>query len=357
MARLFKKRYHKPGTAPGTYHGEGRAGAAQMSALTYDAQGAHAVAASSIGDLPRRRSGEQLWLHLQGTPDALQLGELGARFGLHPLALEDVANTGQRPKLDPYEGNLFVTLGMPTLESGQLQVAEISLFLGPDFVISICENAHDPFVEVRKRLLNGGGRLRQHTVDFLFYALIDTVVDHAYPVLEEMGETIEALEVELLDRPDRDLLGRLHAIKRELILLRRQMWPARDLLAQVMRTDLPLLHPETLGYFRDAHDHAVQIIDLIESYRDITASLLDVYLSSMSHRLNDIMRVLTVITTVFMPLTFIAGVYGMNFVANEHSWWAMPEIRTTYGYPVVILTMAVIAGGMLGLFRRYGWLK
>jgi len=210
---------------------------------------------------------------------------------------------------------------------------------------------------VRKRLLNGGGRVRQHTVDFLFYALIDTVVDHAYPVLEEMGETIEALEVELLDRPDRDLLGRLHAIKRELILLRRQMWPARDLLAQMMRTDLPLLHPETLGYFRDAHDHAVQIIDLIESYRDITASLLDVYLSSMSHRLNDIMRVLTVITTVFMPLTFIAGVYGMNFVANEHSWWAMPEIRTTYGYPVVILTMAVIAGGMLGLFRRYGWLR
>jgi magnesium transporter len=358
MARLFKKRYHPPGTAPGTLIEHTPAGnAARITVMLYDAQETHLLPETALERLPKPKEGGRLWVHVQGTPDARQLNQLGKRFGLHPLALEDVANVGQRPKIDQYDQNLFVVLGMPMLVADELHVADISLFLGKDFVISVCEGAEDPFVEVRKRLQNGGGRLRQLGADFLFYTLIDTVVDQAYPVLETLGETIETLEVELLDRPNRDMLGQLHLLKRELILLRRQLWPTRDLLSQMMRNDLQLLHPETLGYFRDAHDHAVQIIDLIESYRDITASLLDVYLSSMSHRLNDIMRVLTVITTVFMPLTFIAGVYGMNFVANEHSWWAMPEIRTTYGYPVVMLTMVVIAGGMLGLFRRYGWLK
>ena len=358
MARLFKKRYHRPGTAPGTLAAHaGRDGAAQATAILYDARKTRSLPLRHPKALPVLTLGEQLWIHFQGTPDPRQLDELGSHFGLHPLALEDVANTGQRPKLDPYEENLFVVLGMPELVNGELHIVDINLFLGADFVISICEGATDPFAEVRKRLENGGGRLRQRGADFLLYALIDTIVDHAYPVLEALGETIEALEIELLERPHRDMLGKLHTIKRELILLRRQLWPARDLIAQLMRADLAFLQSETHSYLRDTHDHAVQIIDLIESYRDITASLIDVYLSSMSHRLNDIMRVLTVITTIFMPLTLIAGIYGMNFVANEHSWWAMPEIRTPYGYPVVLLAMVAIAVGMLALFRRYGWLK
>lgn len=358
MARLFKKRYHPPGTAPGTLTEHATTGnAARITAMLYDAQETHLLPENTLKELPQPKQGGQLWVHVQGTPDARQLNQLGRRFGLHPLALEDVANVGQRPKIDQYDQNLFVVLGMPVLTGKELHVADISLFLGKDFVISVCEGVEDPFREVRKRLQNGGGRLRQMGADFLFYALIDTVVDQAYPVLETLGETIETLEVELLERPNRDMLGQLHLLKRELILLRRQLWPARDLLSQMMRNDLELLHPETLGYFRDAHDHAVQIIDLIESYRDITASMLDVYLSSMSHRLNDIMRVLTVITTIFMPLTFIAGIYGMNFVANEKSVWAMPEIRTTYGYPVVLGVMLVIAVGMLLSFRRNGWLR
>lgn len=358
MARLFKKRYHPPGTAPGTLTEHAPTGnAVRITAMLYDAQETHLLPEYALERLPQPEEGGRLWVHVQGTPDTRQLDQLGRRFGLHPLALEDVANVGQRPKIDQYDQNLFVVLGMPVLMGNELHVADISLFLGKDFVISVCEGADDPFVEVRKRLQNGSGRLRQLGADFLFYALIDTVVDQAYPVLETLGETIETLEVELLDRPNRDMLGQLHLLKRELILLRRQLWPARDLLSQMMRNDLELLHPETLGYFRDAHDHAVQIIDLIESYRDITASMLDVYLSSMSHRLNDIMRVLTVITTIFMPLTFIAGIYGMNFVANDKSFWAMPEIRTTYGYPVVLGVMLIIAVGMLLSFRRSGWLR
>jgi magnesium transporter len=330
MARLFKKRYHEPGTAPGTLPEPASADtAATMSALAYDAQQTQTIHEAFLDHPLDRRDDRKLWIHVQGTPDAYQLKQLGERFDLHPLALEDVANVGQRPKLDHYEKSLFVVLGMPDFVEETLHVADISLFLGKDYVISVCEGAEDPFVAVRKRLQNGGSRLRQMGVDFLFYALIDTVVDQAYPVLETLGETIETLEIELLERPGRYMRGQLHLLKRELILLRRQLWPARDLLSQVMRSDSDFLHAETRGYFHDAYDHAVQIIDLIESYRDITASMLDVYLSSMSHRLNDIMRVLTVITTIFMPLSFIAGLYGMNFIANDKSPWAMPEIRTT----------------------------
>ncbi|MES1992090.1 MAG: magnesium/cobalt transporter CorA [Pseudomonadota bacterium] len=358
MARLFKKRYNLPGTAPGTLPEIATTGvAAKVTSMVYDPRETDLLREDFLDNILVPKNGKQLWIHVQGTPDTHQLNQLGQQFDLHPLALEDVANVGQRPKMDLYEKVLFVVMGMPVLVGEDLHVADISLFLGQDFVISVCEGAEDPFVAVRKRLQNGGGRLRQMGADFLFYALIDTVVDQAYPVLETLGETIETLEVELLERPSRDMLGQLHLLKRELILLRRQLWPARDLLSQMMRSDLELLHPETRGYFRDAHDHAVQIIDLIESYRDITASMLDVYLSSMSHRLNDIMRVLTVITTIFMPLSFIAGLYGMNFVANEKSPWAMPELRTTYGYPVVLGVMLIIAVGMLVSFKRNGWLR
>ena len=207
---------------------------------------------------------------------------------------------------------------------------------------------------MRARLGRSGGLFRTRGVDYLLYALIDLIIDEGLPLLERVGEEVEMLEEQLIGRPQRERLVRVHQIKRELLLLRRTLWPQREVVSSLLREDLRLITPETRLYFRDCYDHTIQILDLIETYRDMTASLLDMYLSSVSNHLNEIMRVLTVISTLFMPLTFIAGVYGMNF-HNPASPWAMPELRWYYGYPLVLALMIATAIGMLIFFKRRKW--
>lgn len=356
MIELFHKKYPPPGSAPGELRPLPVAPTTVAHTLLYDA-GAIRHDCPGLADDPAalRQAGGVLWLHFAGTPRVEDLRRVGEAFGLHPLALEDVMNHGQRPKLDVFDDHLFLELRCLTQGAQRAVVDDFALFLGSDFVVSVYHGSDDLFANVRNRLRDPVSRLRRAGADRLAHALLDAVVDHAFPVLEALGERIEDLETELLDQPGPDALHELHRLKRETLLIRRAVWPARDVLASLARGDSPLIPDATRIYFRDIHDHAVQIIELLESYRDMLAGMLDVYLSSVSNRQNEVMKVLTVIATIFIPLTFLVGVYGMNFSVNQTSPWAMPELHWDFGYPALWLVMLALAGGMLLYFKRRRW--
>ncbi|WP_448509717.1 magnesium/cobalt transporter CorA [Immundisolibacter sp.] len=356
MIELFRKKYAPPGSAPGELIPLPVAPSTIVYCVVYDAT---AILHESRGvpDDPAslRPQGSILWLHFAGQPEVSELRRVGEALHLHPLALEDVMHHGQRPKLDQFDNHLFLELGCLTQHETHPVVDDFSLFLGQDFVVSVYYGSENLFAGVHARLVDAAGRLRRSGADRLAHALLDAVVDHAFPVLEALGERIEDLEADLLDHPGPDALRELHVLKREMLLIRRAVWPARDVLANLSRGDTPQIAEQSRIYFGDVYDHTVQIIELVESYRDMLAGMLDIYLSSISNRQNEVMKVLTVIATIFIPLTFIVGVYGMNFSVNETSPWAMPELRADYGYPVLWLVMLAIAGAMLLFFKRRRW--
>ncbi len=357
VAKLFRKHYHLPGTAPGTLRRARPAEAAPAVFMTADRSADRWGPMTPVRpeDLPPSTPDMPLhWINVQGTPTAAELRLLGERLGLHPLALEDVLNSGQRPKLDRFEGSLVIVLGIPVEDAdGIVSIHQLSLFMGATFVLSITADGIDAFAEVRRRLSERGGRVMGEP-DYLVYGLMDAAVDHAFPVLDSIGERIEVLEQEILDSPGPATMEALHELRRELIILRRQLWPTREVVNQLLRDHADLFTAETRLWMRDVYDHTVQIMDLVESYRDMAASLVDIHLSTMSNRLNETIRRLTVIATIFMPLTFIAGVYGMNFEHPE-SPWAMPELGWYWGYPMVWIIMIAVAGSMLAWFRSKRW--
>lgn len=355
----FTKRYHPPGTSPGTLIQRKKREQAPLKILLTDYTDTeyverHLTSPEECRTYLQRET--VTWIHVQGDAEPDTMRQLGKLFGLHPLALEDVINTGQRPKMDEYEEQLFVVMIHPVIDPDDTNVklSQLSLFVGRNYVISFHPGENDPFAPVRQRLRNHVGRIRGRGADYLVYALIDMVIDEGFPVLEWLGDDIEQLEEELLDMPTSSSLHRLHHLKRTMSILRRMLWPQREVLNSLVRNDAGFILDENKIYYRDCYDHTIQIMDLIETYRDMVAGLLDVYLSSVSYRLNEIMRVLTIIATIFIPLTFIVGVYGMNF-AHDRSPWAMPELRWYYGYPLVWLVMLVIAAGMLFQFKRKKW--
>jgi magnesium transporter len=266
-----------------------------------------------------------------------------------------VLNTGQRTKLDEYQGQLFLVMNLPERTDSSVEAQQVSLFLGANYLISFHPGTTDPFEPVRARLRDHVGRVRERGSDFLLYCLVDLIVDQGFPLLEDIGEEIEHIEDELLEKPDRSVLNRIHRMRRELLLLRRLLWPQSGVLRQLLNGEHAYIQEQTKVFLRDCEDHAIHILELLESYREMTSVMLEVYLSSASNRLNDIMRVLTIIATIFIPLTFIVGVYGMNFSVNETSRWAMPELHWEYGYPAVWLVMLVIGGAMLYYFKRRNW--
>jgi magnesium transporter len=346
----FTKRYHPPGTAPGTLtaHDSASTRPLKLRLMEYDADTLNeredlspAECKASLETVPIT------WIHAYGYAPPELLKDLGQTFGLHPLALEDVLNTGQRPKLENYDQQLFAVMSLPVWHDEELSTEQVSLFFGKNYIISFYNGEHDPFEPVRKRL-RAGGRLRGRGADYLFYTLLDVIVDLGFPILEDLGEWIEDLEEELLGKPSRATLSQIHQLKRDLLLLRRMLWPQREVVNQLLREDQTLIDEATRPYLRDCYDHTIQIMDLFETYRDMTAGMMDVYLSSVSNRLNDIMRVLTVIATIFIPPTFLVGVYGMNFVG-------MPELHWRYGYLLVWLTIIAMIGGMLLFFKRKNW--
>ena len=355
---FFTKRYPPPGTPPGALVERRREEPPYRIRLVDFLADGQVLVEEDINPadcLPYLESETLTWVHVQGRPTVGSLHQLGEAFGLHPLAVEDVLNTGQRPKIEPFDHQLFVVLSLPLMADDEVEVHQVSFFMNRTFLVSFCEGEFDPFLQTVKRLHDGGARLRHRGVDFLLYSLLDIVIDQGFPVLENFGLQLEELEERILAQGGREILGKIHVVKRELILLRRMLWPQREVINQLLRDESDLIKGETRLYLRDCYDHTVQVMDLLETYREMTSSMLDIYLSSVNNRMNDIMRLLTVISTIFIPLTFIVGLYGMNFDRNA-SPWNMPELGWRFGYPLVSLLMVMIALGLLIFFRRKRWL-
>ncbi|MCC7151398.1 MAG: magnesium/cobalt transporter CorA [Rubrivivax sp.] len=365
-AALSRQRFRVPaapaGSAPGTLHPAqakegGTAAPAQLALIRYGGgAGISETAPASVHECaaPGADDGRVQWLHLQGAPTAEQLARLGQVFGLHPLALEAVASRQRRPKFESFVKQQFVLLGLVGRdEAGGVSVDQVSLFLTAGCVISINEGPQDLFEPVRRRI-HSAGKFTERGADYLLYALIDVVIDSGFPLLEQLGDELEALEDEILADPSQQARNRLHYVKRELMVMRRAWWPQREVIANLMRQGEGFLAPGTLPYLRDCHEHCVVVIDFVETYREVAASLLDTYLSAISQRMNDIMKALTIIATIFLPLTFITGLYGMNF--DTASPWNLPELHWRYGYFYALSVMLAVTLCMVFYFRRKRWL-
>lgn len=350
--KLVQKRSRKTGLPPGTlvHIGERKSEKVTVTVFHYSGAGCDELQPEQVDGLSRPVDESVIWINVGGVHQVEVVETLGKQFSLHPLLLEDVANTDQRPKLDDYETYLFLVMKMLSLtDRKEIAVEQVSLVLGRNYVISFQENGTDVFQPVRERLRGGKGRLRQSGADYLLHALVDAIVDQYFAVLESLGEKIETLQQTVVDDPKPETLNDIHALKRQLLFLRRAVWPLRDVMNNLSRSNCPFLQEPTKVFFRDVYDHVVQIVDTIETLREMVSASLDIYLSSVSYRLNAVMRVLTVITTIFMPLSFIASIYGMNF---EH----MPELQSRWGYPLVLAVMTAVGVAMLLLFKKKRWL-
>ena len=291
------------------------------------------------------------WYTIDGVHQVESLKTIGENFKLHPLVVEDIVNTTQRPKIEDFGDYLFVAVKMITYnsEARRIQAEHVSIICGEGVVLLFLEDEGDVFGPIRQRLAAGKGSLRKLGADYLMYALLDSVVDYYFQVIEQIGEDIEDVEDEVVVQPTVDTLRDIHRIKRELIALRRSVWPIREIVNSLLRDDSPLVGKEVRIFLRDLYDHTIQVIDTVETLRDIMASALDVYLSSVSNKLNQVMKVLTVVSTIFIPITFVVGVYGMNF---HH----MPELEWYYGYPAVWAFIVFLSGVLLAIFKRKGWM-
>jgi len=353
----LRPRYNKPGTAPGLRALAVRDAGAELSVFDFRSDGFQEEKNISLARCADFFSSSNVtWVHVQGTPDLGTLRSLGEAYNLHPLAIEDVANLGQRPKLESFDQQLFVTLNWPRSGVDGVAPTQVSLFLGASYVVSFCPGLDDPFDPIRERIrADPPGRIRERGAHFLFYALIDLVVDEGFPALDLLSSQLESLEERILENPGPACLEDIHRAKRTLIVLRKSLWPQREVINSLLREEHALIDAVTLPYFRDCYDHAVQVLDLIESYREMASSLQDLYLTGISNRMNEIMKVLTIISSIFIPMSFLAGLYGMNF-NSEVSPWNMPELRAYYGYPIFLLALAVVAGCMVWLFKRRKWI-
>jgi len=353
---LFRKRSRPPGTAPGTLARVAPPEPTSLSLLLYDETAFESRAVVSVAEaLGLRVAGRRHWLRIVGHDPAV-IEEVGRALGVHALVLEDILSVGQRPKAETHAGYLFVvTQVLRDDGAGAIDEEQVAVLLFPELVVTIEERANELFRPIEKRLEAGRGRIRGAGADYLGYAIVDTAVDYLFPLLDVIGDRIEAIETELLDDPSQQTLEHLHEIKRELLRVRRVSWPMRETLSSLMREESELLSDETRVFFRDVYDHAVQVLDMVETFREMSTSLVDLYLSSISNRMNEVMKVLTIIATIFIPLTFIAGIYGMNF-DPQASPLNMPELEWYLGYPFALGLMAVIAVVLLLLFRRKGWL-
>ena len=356
---MHRRRFPQPGLPPATLTlqpGEA-AGPSTLTVMEYDEHGCEERTGATLEEvLAGRQPGRTLWLNLDGLGDVALLKKVGEHFGLHPLALEDVLNAPQRPKVDHYPDHLFIVMHMAhLLPEAVIEFEQMSIFLGPDFLITIQEREGDAFDPVRKRLQTGRGYARSRGHDYLAYALIDSLVDYYFPVLEKLSDAIEDLEDLVLDHPPKDTIELAHDMKRVMAEIRRSAWPQRELVGRLMNDDSGLFKPETRMFLRDVYDHAVQVLDLTELSREVAGGLIDLYMSSEAHRANEVMRVLTVVASIFIPLTFLAGIYGMNFDPKV-SPYNMPELESRFGYPIFLAAMLLIGGGMLLYFRKKRWL-
>ncbi len=354
MPRFIKKQLKKAGTSPGTlvHVGEQKVDETRITLIDYDEAHLEERVLDDIKEaFPLKDLPTVTWINIDGLHEIDTIEKVGQNFNLHPLILEDILNTGQRPKTEEFEDLIFVVLKMLHYneDSGKIRSEQFSLILGSNFLITFQEIQGDVFNIVRERIRKPKTRIRKAGCDYLAYALIDAIVDHYFVILEALGDKIEDLETEILDDPSRDTLEIIHEMKREMIYLRKQIWPIREIINVLVKSESSLIQEQLHVYFRDVYDHTIQIIDTIESYRDILAGMQDIYLSTLSNRMNEVMKVLTIIATIFIPITFIAGIYGMNFKF-------MPELEWRWGYGMIWAIIVVAAGIMIGFFKKKQWL-
>ncbi|HBV97246.1 MAG: magnesium transporter [Peptococcaceae bacterium BICA1-7] len=356
MPRLFKKRTVKTGLAPGSLvRVEGEREEVSITVLRYDEWSFLESDMAGAKDFfpPEKDDPTVTWVNVQGLPEPGVLKQLGGFFGLHPLVQEDILNTtDHRPKIEDYGDYLYITLKIIGFkkEDQEVDIEQVSLILGSNYVISIRERTGGNFFEpVRERITKGKGRIRKLKSDYLVYSILDLIVDNYFDVLESFGDMIDVLEDMFIHNPSQMTLKTFHSLKREILYLRKSVWPLREVVSSLERGDSELIGESLDLYLRDIYDHVTQIIDIIETFRDMLSEMLDIYLSSISNRINEVMKLLTIITILFIPLTFIAGVYGMNFRY-------MPELEWSWGYPAVMLVMGFIAIGMVFYFRKKRWL-
>jgi len=354
MPKPIKKRSKKAGLPPGTlvHIGEKKAETPKITIMDYDEAHFQEKETKTIEEcLLFKDKPTVTWINIDGLHQVEILERLGECYGLHPLVLEDILDTDQRPKMEDYGEYLFIVLRMLNYndKSSEIEAEQISLILGTNFVLSFQEKEGDTFNPIRERIRNSKGRIRRMGADYLSYSLLDSIVDNYFIILEKLGEKIEFLEDELVTRPTPETLQIIHHLKREMIYLRKAVWPLREVIGNLERGEPPLVKETIRVYLRDVYDHTIQVIDTIETFRDMVSGMLDIYLSSISNRLNAVMKVLTIIATIFMPLTFLAGIYGMNFKY-------MPELEWRWSYPVVWLIMVGIGVSMLLYFRKKKWL-
>jgi magnesium transporter len=354
MPKLIKKRSKKAGLPPGTlvHIGERKSETPKITIMDYDESSFQEKEIKTIEEcLLFKDKPTVTWINVDGLHQVEILEKIGECYGFHPLVMEDILNTDQRPKMEDYGDYIYIVLKM--LDQGnknnEIVTEQISFILGPNFVISFQEKEGDVFDPTRERIKNGKGRIRKMGADYLAYSLLDSIVDSYFIILEKLGEKIEFLEEKLITRPTPETLQTIHHLKREMIFLRKAVWPLREVISGLERNESSLIMEFTRIYLRDVYDHTIQTIDTIETFRDMVSGMLDIYLSSVSNRLNSVMKVLTIIATIFMPLTFLAGIYGMNFKY-------MPELEWRWGYPVIWLIMIGIGVFMLAYFKKKNWL-
>ncbi len=353
-ARISAKRSKKIGLPPGTlvHVGEKFGEKVRVSVIDYDETSCRQREVTNISDLaPFRDSPATTWINIDGIHDMATIEAIGGLFHLHPLVLEDIVNATQRPKIDEAGDYVFMVLRVLDYceESDEITCRQLSLILGSTFLLSFQEEAGDLFNPVKERIKGGSGRVRKNGPDYLTYCLIDTVVDNYFAILDKLSEKIELLEEEVVTNPGRETLQAIHKLKTDMVYLRKSIWPLREVINVLGREDSALIKDSTQPYLKDVYDHTIHAIDTTETFRDIVSGMLDIYLSSVSNRLNEIMKVLTIIATIFIPLSFLCGWYGMNFKN-------MPEYGWRWGYPMVIGIALAIVASMLIYFRRKNWL-
>ncbi len=354
MLRFIKKVSGKAGLPPGTlvHVGEKKIDKARIRIIDYDEGRIDETEPAAVDEcFAYKDTSTVTWINIDGLHQTDIIQKLGDDFGLHPLNMEDILNTGHRPKMEDFEDYLFLIVKMLTYddEDKLVKVEQVSLVLGPHYVVSFQEKEGDIFEPIRERLRKGKGRIRKKGPDYLFYTLIDAIVDNYFFVLEMIAQEIESLEDTIMSNPTTELLQKIHNLKRELIFLSKSVWPLRGAISALERSESGLIQGKTTAYLKDVYDHTIQVVDTVETFRDMVSGILDVYLSSVSNRMNEVMKVLTIIATIFIPMTFLAGIYGMNFKY-------MPELEWQWGYPVLWSIMFLIGLLLVSYFRRKKWL-